>query len=175
MAHDILNILSEIFSRFGPSRPPGSPANSISPVAPTTGSQGSNSPPDGIESPHALPPLLSDAALEAKYPGNETFQGVLREDGDSLPFNMRGNKPPSPISSKDARYPLEDEWIYNDGKNSPPAQIHGFNTQGPSVQFGDAPVKENVERSQPPYEPEDKMSEALRKLYSSRDKDKNPN
>ena len=120
--------------------------------------------------------MLSDEALAAKYPGNAHFDGVLLEDR-GLPFNIQGNDPSSPVLPKDALYPEESDFVPQDGPFSPRAQIHGFNTQGPSVQYGDPPLKEPpVERDSGvgKVEMTKAMLETIRKMDACSVKHKDP-
>ena len=51
-------------------------------------------------------------------------------------------------------YPIEYGWVDNEGSDSPPAQIHPFNTDGRIVHSGETLVKESVDRNQFPVEGE---------------------
>ena len=159
IAQEVLNILSEIFSKFSPPRSPGgsSSPTSTDTIPPSLGSRGSNSTPDGIKSPCDLPPLIPDGTPTTPLDSVPCFEGSLRNANE--PWNIQDQSRekggiPSPVPSKDALYPIEYGWVDNEGSDSPPAQIHPFNTDGRTVHSGETLAKESVDLNQFPVERE---------------------
>jgi hypothetical protein len=157
IAQEVLNILSEIFSKFSPPRSPGgsSSPTSTDTIPPSLGSRGSNSTPDGIKSPCDIPPLIPDGTPKTLSDWVPSFEGPYRDANEpgNIQDQSRGKGGiSSPVPSKDALYPIEHGWVDNEGSDSPPAQIHPFNTDGRTVHSGETLAKESVDRNQFPVE-----------------------